>query len=98
MVLTFRNSGSPRDSMRPQGQPADADRLAREAAVHAGRGENARALHCYQLALLMDETCAQTWFNYGMLQLRLGNSRDAVESFEFALRQNPDLFAARYAL
>ena len=98
MTLTFRPSMPARDSGRPEPDPADVDRLAREAAMHANRGEDRQAMHCYQLALLMDETQAVTWFNYGNVQRRIGMLDDAVESFEFALRQDPDMYAARYSL
>jgi tetratricopeptide (TPR) repeat protein len=98
MVLTFRHSISPRLSSQPEPDPADVDKVARKAAMHAGRGEHRQALSAYQLALLMDENRADLWFNYASLQRRLGMTADAVESFEFALRQDPDLYAARYSL
>lgn len=87
------------------GRPAMVERdaeemrdLARQAAEHAARGERPEALRCYEMALLVDETQAQVWFDYGSLQLQMDLAEDAVESFEFALRQDPRLYAARFCL
>lgn len=98
MVLTFRHSRPPRASLRMNPDPADVDRLVSEAAAQAGRGQMQEALRTYQQALLADEGRADVWFHYGSLQRRLGLLADACESFEFALRQEPALFAARYQL
>ena len=72
--------------------------LTRQAAMHAARGEQAQALRCYEMALLVDETPAATWFHYGSLQQRMGLTEDAAESYEFALRQEPRMYAARFCL
>ena len=72
--------------------------LAHQAAIHASRDERAQALACYQRALLLDDSRADLWFNYGNLQRRAGMAEDAVESFEFAVRLDPRLYAARYCL
>jgi tetratricopeptide (TPR) repeat protein len=85
------------------GPPADADpqyvaEIARRAANHASRGEGAKALACYREVLLIDDGRADLWFNYGLLQQDMGLRQDAAESFEFALRIDPKLYAARYCL
>ena len=98
MVLTFRNSAPAKNSRRCDPDPSDVEKIARTAALHAGRGETLEALNLYQLALLTDESRPEIWFSYGSLQRRLGMHADAVESFEFALRQDPALYAARYSL
>jgi tetratricopeptide (TPR) repeat protein len=99
MVVTmFRSSQSSTPSSRPDPDPEDVERLARQAAILAGQGDIAAAMRTYQLALLMDESRADIWFNYGTLQYRLGQLADAQESFDFALRQDPTLYAARYRL
>lgn len=99
MVVTqFRDSLHFELSQRADPDPGDVEILAREAAKLAGQGELARALGKYQVALLMDESRADLWFNYGVLQLRMGQVADAVESLEFALRQDQTLYPARYRL
>jgi tetratricopeptide (TPR) repeat protein len=98
MVLSFRNSTPAKNSLRRDPDPPDIDKVARMAALHAGRGETAQALKLYQLALLTDESRPEIWYSYGSLQRRLGMHADAAESFEFALRQDPALYAARYSL
>ena len=75
----------------------DARDLRVQAAFHAARGEQSQALRCYEMALLVDEGNAQTWFDYASLQRRMGLLEDAAESFEFALRQDPRMYAARFS-
>jgi tetratricopeptide (TPR) repeat protein len=98
MVLTFRNSAPAKNSRHCNPDPSDVEKIARTAAMHAGRGDTLQALNLYQLALLTDESRPEIWYSYGSLQRRLGMHADAVESFEFALRQDPALYAARYSL
>jgi tetratricopeptide (TPR) repeat protein len=78
--------------------PAFAAELGHQAALHASRDEHPQALACYQRALLLDDSRADLWFNYANLQRRAGMTEDAVESFEFAVRLDPRLYAARYCL
>src|SRR3954469_2812152 len=96
MGLTFNHSRPPRQSILPEPDANEPVRLARSAAVHAGKGEIAEAMRCYQLALLMDESRADLWVNYGILQARVGQLNDALESFDFALRLDPTMYMARY--
>jgi tetratricopeptide (TPR) repeat protein len=99
MVVTmFRNSQSHDPSLWPEADPNEVSLLARQAASLAGQGDTTAAMRTYQLALLMDESRADLWFQYGMLQYRVGQPTEALESFEFALRQDPSLYAARYRL
>jgi tetratricopeptide (TPR) repeat protein len=99
MVLRSRNSTTPaRSTQRCDPDPSGVETIARLAAMHAGRGETLKALNLYQLALLTDESRPEIWYSYGSLQRRLHMHADAVESFEFALRQDPALYAARYSL
>jgi tetratricopeptide (TPR) repeat protein len=99
MVVTMF---SPSQFYDPSGRPEpdldDIQRLARRAASLAGSGDTSGAMRTYQLALLMDESRADLWFQYGMLQYRVRQFADSVESFEFALRQDPGHYAARYRL
>ncbi|HSI55327.1 MAG TPA: tetratricopeptide repeat protein [Ramlibacter sp.] len=78
--------------------PEVVDQVARQAAMHASRGEYSQALASYGRALLLDDSRAVLWFNYANLQRTMGFLRDAAESFEFALGLDPRLFAARYSL
>ena len=78
--------------------PAMVARLAHDAAVHASRDEVSEAMACYQRALLLDDSRADLWFNYANLQRGAGMAEDAVEGFEFAVRLDPRLYAARYCL
>jgi tetratricopeptide (TPR) repeat protein len=98
MVLTFSHSRPPRQSVLPEPDANEPVRLARAAALHAGRGEISQAMRCYQLALLMDESRADLWVNYGILQGRVGQLNDALESFDFALRIDPANYMARYRI
>ncbi|HUR90838.1 MAG TPA: tetratricopeptide repeat protein [Ramlibacter sp.] len=98
MVLTFRHSQPPQSSIFPDADPAEVVRVARRAAMLAGSGDTAGAMRCYQLALLMDESRADLWVNYGILQARVGQLNDALESFDFALRLDPAMYMARYRL
>src|SRR4051812_37697237 len=98
MVLTFRHSQPPQSSMFPEPDPQEVIRVARQAALLAGAGDTAAAMRCYQLALLMDESRADLWVHYGMLQARVGQLNDALESFDFALRLEPDSYIARYRM
>jgi tetratricopeptide (TPR) repeat protein len=90
MALQFRHSQPP--------DPADISGLVRRGAICAGAGRTDEALRCYQMALLLDEERPDIWFNYGVLQRRLGQVVDAVESFEFALRLDPAMYTARCSL
>jgi len=73
-------------------------RVARQAAAHASRNEYPQALACYGQALLLDDSRAVLWFNYANVQRTMGMELDAADSFEFALRLDPRLYAARYSL
>jgi tetratricopeptide (TPR) repeat protein len=95
MVLNFRHSQPSRRSQPSEPDPADVVQLARRAAICAGTGRTSEAMRCYQLALLTDEERADVWLNYGVLQRRLGQLADAIESFEFALRLDPAMYTAR---
>jgi tetratricopeptide (TPR) repeat protein len=93
--------GRPRLSqLSSQVQPDSEDvlLLARRAEACVANGEIGEALRCYQLALLMDEERPDLWFHYGVLQRRLGNFDDAMQSLEFALRLDSTMYAARYNL
>lgn len=70
--------------------------LARRAEACIAKGDTGEALRCYQLALLMDEQRADLWFHYGVLQRRLGNLDDALQSLEYALNLDPAMYPARY--
>jgi tetratricopeptide (TPR) repeat protein len=94
MVLNFRHS-QPRRTFVSQPEPTDVSDVARHAASCAGAGRTAEALRYYQLALLTDEERPDIWFHYGVLQRRLGQVADAIESFEFALRLDPSMYTAR---
>jgi tetratricopeptide (TPR) repeat protein len=98
VVPTFRNSRFHRPAGQPEPDAGAIDRLVRQAAMLARRGDAAGAMRAYQLALLTDESRADLWLDYGMLQHRIGQLADALESFEFALRQDPGLYAAHYRL
>lgn len=98
VVPTFRISRSHGPCGKPEPDPGALDRLARQAALLARRGDTTAAMRTYQLALLTDESRADLWLDYGMLQHRLGQLADAFESFEFALRQDPSLYVAHYRL
>lgn len=95
---TFRISRLHGPCGQSEPEPGAIDRLARQAAMLARQGDTAGAMRTYQLALLTDESRADLWIDYGMLQHRLGQLSDAFESFEFALRQDPSLYAAHYRL
>ncbi len=106
VFMTFRHSEIPRhiSSQSPrhmaQAEP-DADRMAalgQKAAAHADRNELPQAMASYQAALLIDDSCAELWCSYANLQRHMGLKDDAVESFEFALRNDPRLLAARFNL
>ncbi|MBC5767408.1 hypothetical protein [Ramlibacter albus] len=96
-MITLYGPG-PGRSMVSEPDTEDAKDLVRQAATHAARGEYPQALRCYELALLLDETQASNWFHYGNLQQRMGLAEDAADSYEFALRQDPRLYAARFCL
>jgi tetratricopeptide (TPR) repeat protein len=96
MITMYGQESGRISSGEPEAE--DVRDLTRQAAMHAARGEHAQALRCYEMALLVDETQAATWFHYGNLQQRMGLTEDAVESFEFALRQEPRMYAARFCL
>ena len=97
MVSIFRNSrASTQLSSQLQPDSDDVVRLTRRAAVCAGKGDTDEALRCYQLALLIDDQNAEIWFHYGVLQRRLNNLDDAMESFEYAIRLDPTMYTARY--
>lgn len=98
MTLTSRHSTVLQHI--PQAEPSleELAAIARQAAHYVGGGQCEEALACYQQALLMDDTRSELWFNYANLQRAMGMSLDAVESFEFALRIRPSLYAARYCL
>jgi tetratricopeptide (TPR) repeat protein len=99
MVVTmFGNSQFFEPSGRPEIEQDEVERIARQAAIHAGKGEIAAAMRLYQLALLSDESRAEVWYEYGMLQYRAGQLNDSLESLEFALRQDPALYPARYRM
>jgi tetratricopeptide (TPR) repeat protein len=97
-LMMFRHSEAPRHTGGGEPTPDSATSLAREAALFASRNEYRRALSYYGRALLLDDSRAVLWFNYANVQLRLGMKDDAIDSFEFALRLDPALFAARYSL
>jgi protein O-GlcNAc transferase len=97
-LMMFRHSESPRHGGGgdPEGEYVDV--LVRRAAAHASRNEDAKALACYARALLLDDSSAALWFNYANVQRRMGKRDEAIESFEFALRLDETLFAARFSL
>lgn len=98
MVLTFRPSQPAPLSSLPDPDPADVERLAREAAQAANQGMHGKALKLYQMALLADEARGDLWYHYGSLQRQLGLLSDAQESFECALRIDSTMYTARYRL
>jgi tetratricopeptide (TPR) repeat protein len=98
-LMMFRHSESPRHG----GGGGDPDSefvnvLVRRAAAHASNNEDAQALTCYGQALLLDDSRASIWFNYANVQRRVGKRNEAIESFEFAVRLDETLFAARFSL
>lgn len=98
MAMTSRHSGALRLVQPVEIDDGYVDELARKAAALASHGERSQALTCYREALLLDDARAELWFSYANLQRDLGLRDDAAESFEFALRISPGLFAARYSL
>jgi tetratricopeptide (TPR) repeat protein len=97
-MMTFRHSEPPRHTQWPEPDDGQMAAVARKAAMHANRNEYPQALACYQAALLLDDARAELWFGYANLQRQMGLKNDAAESFEFALRIDPRLYAARYSL
>ena len=97
-MMTFRHSEPPRHMDWPEPDAGQMAALARKAARHANLNEYPQAMACYQAALLLDDSHAELWFGYATLQRRMGLKADAAESFEFALRIDPRLYAARYSL
>jgi tetratricopeptide (TPR) repeat protein len=97
-LMTFGHSEAPRHTGGGEPTPDSATSLGRQAALFASGNEYRKALSYYGRALLLDDSRAALWFNYANVQLRLGMKEDAVDSFEFALRLEPGLYAARYSL
>jgi len=97
-LMMFRHSETPRHTGGGEPDSNQAACVARQAATHASRREYSQALACYGQALLLDDSRAVMWFNYANVQRQMGMRDDAVESFEFALRLDPRLYAARYSL
>jgi protein O-GlcNAc transferase len=97
-LMMFRHSESPRHGGGGDPEGEFVDVLVRRAAAHASRNEDAKALACYARALLLDDSSAALWFNYANVQRRMGKRDEAIESFEFALRLDETLFAARFSL
>jgi protein O-GlcNAc transferase len=97
-LMMFRHSESPRHGGGGDPEGEFVDVLVRRAAAHASRNEAAKALACYARALLLDDSSAALWFNYANVQRRMVKRDEAIESFEFALRLDETLFAARFSL
>jgi protein O-GlcNAc transferase len=97
-LMMFRHSESPRHGGGGDPEGEFVDVLVCRAAAHASRNEDAKALACYARALLLDDSSAALWFNYANVQRRMGKRDEAIESFEFALRLDETLFAARFSL
>jgi protein O-GlcNAc transferase len=97
-LMMFRHSEAPRHGGGSDRDGEFVDVLVRRAATHASRNEDAQALACYGQALLLDDSRASIWFNYANVQRRVGKRNEAIESFEFALRLDETLFAARFSL
>ncbi len=98
MALTSRHSDALRIAPPVETDSEYIEEVARLAAARASNGEYAKALAGYREALLLDDTHAELWFAYANLQRQMGLREDAAESFEFALRVAPGMFAARYSL
>ena len=98
MASTSRHSAVLRQLPKAEPSLEEVAAIARQAAHHVSGGQNEEALACYREVLLMDDTRPELWFNYANLQRSMGMQADAAESFEFALRIRPDLYAARYCL
>jgi protein O-GlcNAc transferase len=97
-LMMFRHSESPRHGGGGDPEGEFVEVLVRRAAAHASHNEDAKALACYAQALLLDDSRAAIWFNYANVQRRMGKRNEAIESFEFALRLDEALFAARFSL
>jgi tetratricopeptide (TPR) repeat protein len=97
-MTMFRQAEARRYTGSTETSAESVDCLAREAAAHASRSDYRAALSLYGRALLLDDSDAVLWFNYANVQRQLGQKSDAVESFEFALRLDSRLYAARYSL
>lgn len=97
-LMTFRHSEPPRLMDWPEPDAGQIAAMVRKAGAYVSRGEYPQALACYQAALLLDDADAELWFTYATLQRRMGLKSDAAESLEFALRNDPRLYLARYTL
>jgi tetratricopeptide (TPR) repeat protein len=98
MVSTSRHNAVARHIPPAEASLEDVAAVAKQAAHYASAGQYDAALACYREVLLLDDTRPELWFNYASLQRAMGLAIDAVESFEFALRIRPDLYAARFCL
>ena len=98
MASISRHSAVLRQAVRHEPGLEEVAAIARKAAQYASSGQHEQALSCYREVLLLDDSRPELWFNYASLQRAMGLPAEAAESFEFALRIRPELYAARYCL
>ncbi|MDB4865405.1 tetratricopeptide repeat protein [Euryarchaeota archaeon] len=68
----------------------DIRQLLQDAEAQANSGNYSKSVKLYQKIAALDKNCTAAWYGLGVINAKLGNYDDSVNSFEQAHRINPD--------